>query len=354
MQGLSIQSAHSVYTVDFCSQISDLQTTLSTYRKKIFFVDSNVYQLHQNKLSRLIADSPLYRIEPTEEEKTLEGAKKIFDFLQAHNTDKSTILVVIGGGIIQDLLGFCAHLYYRGLEWILLPTTLLSMADSCIGAKSGLNLNQFKNQLGAFHAPSKIFICLDFIKTLDPLEIKSGYGEILKLHLISSWRDYQNLQEIILREGFSSKQLLELIRKSLATKKTYIEEDEFDRGVRRTLNYGHTFGHALELSSTDYIPHGLAVTWGMDLVNYISYQKSKLSYEKFIKIHELIQKQFLHGLRIQPDPDKLLEAVKRDKKVISQQVNLVLLTDDSSFVIETTNIDSELGKLTRDFINKYY
>ena len=121
----------------------------------------------------------------------------MLDFLQKNNATKQTMVIVFGGGIIQDIAAFSAHLYYRGLRWIFIPTTLLAMCDSCIGAKSSINHNGFKNQLGAFYSPHRVLICLPFLDSLSDTEIISGYGEILKLLITGSAGQFRILREAV-------------------------------------------------------------------------------------------------------------------------------------------------------------
>lgn len=354
MQNIEIQSFQTSYTVEFFDDVKTLKPCLHKLQSKIFCIDKNLYDLYKDFLDSMISDSGLFLLEATEEDKSLKGVETLLTFLQEKNADKKTFLIAIGGGITQDLVSFCAHIFYRGLEWIFIPSTLLSMADSCIGAKAGINFNKFKNQLGAFHAPSRILICSEFLNSLDDLEIKSGYGEILKLHLISSFADFLDLKTEIEEKGLAKNSIKHLIYKSLLTKKKFIEEDEFDTGIRRVLNYGHSFGHALESMSETYIPHGLAVVWGMNLVNYLAYKKSILSAEKYKMIYDFSNKYFLANLKLKPNPVQLLKALAKDKKVVDKQVNLVFLEDSTKFIIEKTKIDEDLLLLVEEFINSIY
>lgn len=354
MKSLSIRSSQRIYSVDFSQTIAELeaQLELSHDSKALFFIDENVFEIYKNSLSKLIGDNACLCIKAEESEKTLDGATKIFNFMQEQQTDKATKLIAIGGGIIQDLMSFCAHLYYRGLEWILIPTTLLSMADSCIGAKSSINLNKFKNQLGSFHAPSQILICLEFINSLEKREIKSGYGEIIKLHLIKSKQAYLELENNLLEKGFNQTSLLDFIRESLATKKTYIEEDEFDQGIRKILNYGHSLGHALETSSKTYVPHGLAVSWGINFANFLAYKTSRLDFEYYERVKKLINKLLLEDTEIKVNAKLLIEALKRDKKTINNSLNFVFLNKDTKMSIEKLEIDSKLEEYISEFLNQ--
>ena len=186
-------------------------------------------------------------------------------------------LVSIGGGIVQDVTGFAANIYNRGLKWMFIPTTLLAQADSCIGSKTSLNFSNFKNSLGTFYAPDNILIYLDFVKTLTHDDYLSGLGEVAKFNIMSAKegikRLEKNMDKLLSRD---TKTLKFFIERSLAFKKDFIEEDEYDFGKRNLLNFAHTFGHAFETVSQYKIPHGQAVTLGLMVANNISTQRAIL------------------------------------------------------------------------------
>lgn len=207
-----------------------------------------------------ITDNIFY-ISAQEENKNIETVMNIIKVI------KSNIkrFVVIGGGLVQDVASFVSSIYNRGkIPWLYFPTTLLSMADSCIGSKTSLNTS-FKNKLGTYCSPSNVYINMKFLDTLNDIQIKSGMGEILKLCMIGNALDmYKTLD------------LKKLVKLCLIIKKSVIEEDLFDKNVRKGLNYGHTIGHAIEVVSNYTIPHGLAVVHGMLLINEIFGYKNSL------------------------------------------------------------------------------
>jgi 3-dehydroquinate synthase len=186
MQSLLIHSKQDDYQVEFIDNLKDIVDKLLSIPLSVLLIDRNVANLYQAEIHPLLSNIPTLILDATEEEKTLVGVQKILDFFQDCNCNKQSKVIAIGGGIIQDLAAFSCHLYYRGLKWFFIPTTLLSMTDSCIGAKCGINFNNFKNQLGAFHSPAQIFVSSQFLNTLSDLDIQSGYGEILKLFLTGS------------------------------------------------------------------------------------------------------------------------------------------------------------------------
>jgi 3-dehydroquinate synthase len=247
----------------------------------------------------------------------------------------------VGGGIIQDLCAFVAHVYHRGMAWRFLPTTLLAMCDSCIGAKSSINLGPFKNQLGAFHAPKCIAVTTAFLSTLSEGDLASGYGEILKLMVTGSEAHLQRLERAVAAGGLRNLELPALIRASLDVKRALIEVDEFDTAERLVLNYGHTFGHALETLSGHAVPHGQAVAWGMDLVNALAVRWGLLD----AGVRERMRDFVVTHLKVRHPPveaDRLLEAVGRDKKAHAGSVTLAVLREVGRLERLPRALDAEL------------
>lgn len=267
---IEIQSHSHPYQV---REVSDLAAALHeiTARQATFFlVDRQVAGMYEQQLAGAIAPQRLERIEATEHAKSYEQLTPVICRLLESKCQRSSQLVVIGGGVVQDIGCFIASVLLRGLRWTLFPTTLLAQCDSCIGSKSSLNIAQFKNQLGTFYPPHEVGLHFDFLRTLRPAEIKSGLGEAIKLHLIDGDDSVRRLRGKLPAVAGDAAALREIVWDSLRIKQRFIEQDEFDRGVRNLLNYGHTFAHAFE-SATDYaIPHGIAVTLGVACATYFS------------------------------------------------------------------------------------
>ena len=348
----TIRSGQGDYGVEFPADLESLLNQIETVQNALLLIDENVAKIYDGKLAPLLAGKEFLTIPANEEAKTLPGVQRVLDFLQQNNATKQTVVIAIGGGVIQDIATFSAHLYYRGLKWIYIPTTLLGMCDSCIGAKCGINLNGFKNQLGVFHSPSRVMICLSFLATLPESEITSGYGEIVKLLLTGSKAQFDLLQDAVGRGGLRNEQLGQLIYESLLVKKSVIEEDEYELDRRRILNYGHTFGHALEAITQHEIPHGKAVAWGVDLVNYIATQRGLLAQPEYDTIHAFIQKYFAHRASRPVSARELVEASRRDKKVVDGKVNLILLRTAGDLRIVPTVYDAQLEDEVGRYVSK--
>ncbi len=348
MNNIDIKSSSGIYTVSFPSDLTALSSALLAIPRSIFVVDNEIVRLYP-ELIHALHERPMLSLDATEEEKTFEGAEKVLDFFQTHHVNKASTVIAIGGGIIQDISCFAAHIYYRGIPFVFVPTTLLSMCDSCIGSKNGLNYKGYKNQIGAFQAPAAVLICKDFLGTLPEEAIRSGYGEILKLALIDGAKPYSQLRSALDSEGIKTSQVMDFIYSSLWIKKNYIEADEFDTGQRRILNYGHTFGHALEGLSNYAIPHGIAVAMGMDIVNYISWKKGYLKEADYWDIHQCIKKHFHLNYQLTLDIDILLEKVKKDKKVMKNQLNLILLKEVGHSEIEPVEVDTDMCSILTEY-----
>jgi len=339
---LTIRSGQGDYRVDFPPDFAGLLAQLEGFVNAVVLIDENVATIYGEALAPLLARLPHFKIRSDEEAKTMAGVQSLLDFFQQHNATKQTVLIAIGGGVIQDIATFAAHIYYRGLRWVYVPTTLLGMCDSCIGAKCGINLNAFKNQIGVFHSPHRVLICLPFLETLSDVEIVSGYGEILKLLITGSVEQFEFLRTSVENGGLRNPHLSRLIYESLKVKKGVIEKDEYELDLRRILNYGHTFGHALEAITHHGIPHGKAVAWGIDLVNFIAVERGLLKPDEYDLIHGFIRKHFAHRIAQAVSARDLIDASRRDKKVADGKVNLILLRRCGDLQIVPTIFDARL------------
>jgi 3-dehydroquinate synthase len=310
---LEIQSKISNYSIHFIENLDDIQTLIDQ-PNIITFIDSNVSRLYPalHRETNIV-------VECTENVKTLDGTHSIFDNLIERKANIQTRLVVIGGGILQDLIGFCASTYCRGIQYDLVPTTLLSQADSCLGGKTSINVKGKKNILGTFYPPNNIYICTKFLKTLSTLDYCSGLGEVYKFHILENRTDQFNIDEDI----------TDMIYRGLLFKGDILSRDEFDKGERKYLNFGHTFGHALETTSQNNLPHGIAVILGCMIASRIA---SKLEYkvpnytQLLEKGTELINKANIKLEQSWFDLESLLEIVKSDKKSTGK-LTMVLSTD---------------------------
>ncbi|MEI0532257.1 3-dehydroquinate synthase family protein [Brachyspira pilosicoli] len=314
---------------------------LNEKKNNILFIDKNVYNLYFNNTN--IDTNKLYIFDAIEENKIIENALKLIKFLEERGFTKSETMIVCGGGIVQDIGAFVGATFKRGINWVFYPTTLLSQCDSCIGGKTGLNYNGVKNQIALFSAPTEVIINIKFLTTLNDYDIRSGLGEIAKL-CITGGEYFFDLYKQLVRNGKvdSLEGYKKLILSALFVKKAVIEYDEFEFNIRKSLNYGHTLGHSIEVMSNYKIPHGQAVAMGSIIANKLSHIYGYLSKEKLDYINsylfDIINKKDLQELKI----DKTLELIKKDKKVQGNTLSLVGIKDLGDTIFIKINIDTEL------------
>lgn len=350
IQPLQISSLQWDYPVSFHPTIAGGVEALGDLREAYVIVDAQVMALHGDELTGLTSRFPTLTVEATEEAKSFTGVGRLINWLIEQRAVRSATLIAVGGGCIQDLVSFTAHIYYRGVNWVFLPTTVLSQADSCIGAKSGINVLPFKNQLGVLHSPRQVRICAEFLETLPDVEIASGYGEIVKLSVTSSQHFLELLESSLVDGGLRNPHLLELERASLAAKQEIIEEDEYETDLRRVLNYGHSFGHALEALASHQVPHGLGVLWGIDVINALGVRWGMTPGDLAERMYRLIQENFNYTLPITPTAEELVDMIGRDKKVAHGRMHFAVLRGEGDLVIEPRALDSELTAQVREVL----
>ena len=325
---LQVHSRIHDYELRFQPDLKFLERILAT-PNALFVIDANVWKLHPDSPLRKIDPAAVLLLEATEENKTFEGATRVYDALLSRSAKRNATIVSIGGGIVQDVTGFAASTLYRGVRWIFLPTTLLAQADSCIGAKTSLNFRRYKNLLGSFYPPHEIHLAPSFLDTLPRDDFFSGLGEVIKLHLMGGAAIAEQLDaelpRLLQRESIPT---LQAIRRSLAVKISWFEGDEFDSGRRNLLNYGHDFGHALESTSGFAIPHGQAVLAGMIFANRVARARKLLSSAKCDALEKtMLSAWVVRPLRAHLDGEKILDAMKKDKKRTGAGLALILMED---------------------------
>jgi 3-dehydroquinate synthase len=336
---ISIKSYRGLYNVQF---IDDLFSHLSevTDTKSVFIIDKNISEIYAAELTPILKKYKFITIEANENNKDLNCFSGYINELIELEIKRDHTLIAIGGGVIQDITCFIASTLFRGMNWHFYPSTLLAQADSCIGSKSSINVAGIKNLMGTFTPPNKIFIAVKFLKTLEHKEILSGLGEMIKVHGIAGI-DY--LREIdrdytkIVTDDFMMNQY---IYKSLMIKKGIIEIDEFDTGPRNIMNYGHTFGHAIETASNYEIAHGIAVTIGQDMACNYSIKKKFISKPIFEVANSVLRKNFHENTTSKINFIHFLGAIKKDKKNIGSQVAIIIPVNDT-FKIEKKLVDAD-------------
>lgn len=351
-----IKSVPYNYTVNFISE-QELKTELSKLSdhnksKHFIYIDKIVNGLYGKTL---LANQQTSLIEAQEKNKNLATAMKLVDVLQENNFTKKEILVSMGGGITQDITAFARAVFKRGINWVYFPTTLLSMADSSIGAKSCLNYKGVKNQLGLFSSPQKVFICTNLLKTLDKRDVLSGYGEIIKLVIVGGQGAIDQFHKHTSTQKEDKLHNINLlIQLSLSVKNAVIELDEFEANIRKALNYGHTVGHAIEPLVKYKIPHGIAISIGMLIENEIACAYGSLSKDEVLSLKKMIMPYiddqsiaYLKKISI----NDIIDNMKKDKKNMSDEIFLAVPLAIGKFGILKVAVDNKIAELLHSSIN---
>lgn len=345
---LSIRSSKTTYNVRFEDDFASVLAEQLQPGDHIV-VDANILELYRAKIEPLLEGMQHTIITPSEEQKSYQAITSFIETLLETGFRKNNRLFAIGGGITQDIVAFTASIMFRGVSWIFYPTTLLAQCDSCIGSKTSINFGSYKNQLGGFYPPAEIINDLSFLDTLSPLDFRSGMGEMLHYFLVSGEEDFQRIRREY-DDAMTDKAVLRgLVHHSLDFKKGYAERDEFDQGPRNVFNYGHSFGHAIESITQYRIPHGIAVSFGMDIANAISAKLGLITEEERLRIRPILEKNWDELRLDEVTVDNLLEALSKDKKNVGNQINVILtrgLGDMFKSPLEVTDDTKQwLGKI---------
>jgi 3-dehydroquinate synthase len=298
---------------------------ISGYSKIAILVDENTKRDCLPKLQQL-EKSIVIEIKSGEEYKNIDTCNFIWEQLTKNNFDRNSLLINLGGGVIGDMGGFCASTYKRGIDFLQIPTTLLAMVDASVGGKLGVDFNGLKNQIGLFNNPKSVLVNPDFLKTLPENQLRSGFAEVVKHALISD----SNLWKQLALAPFESLDLENIIETSVQIKNNIVESDPFEKGDRKKLNFGHTFGHAIEsyyLEKGTPILHGEAVFMGMILETEISH----LSETDKNEIKNYILSNF--ALPYTPKKYNLRKFLINDKKNQNGKISFSLLNSIGSCTI---------------------
>ena len=291
---------------------------LKNAKKVLVISDSNVFPLYGKQVLSQINMGALSFVVPAgENSKNFKNYMDILGYMAENGFSRSDAIISLGGGVVGDLAGFIASTYMRGISYIAIPTSILAFVDSSVGGKTAINLSQGKNLVGSFYQPNAVFINTGFASTLPEREVKSGWGEIVKYYFIDNKISDNELIGRLTEE---------IVYKCLQIKSNIVETDEFDMGKRKLLNFGHTFGHAIEKLSNYTLSHGECVVKGIYLSLLVSRNLLKFSHERFIKAKQLLEKLGYNLI----NPYSLAEiskVIKLDKKASGDSVDFVLLNE---------------------------
>jgi 3-dehydroquinate synthase len=339
---LRVKSRLRDYQVQFvpdCARaIGDQRNT-----KAFLIIDENLPFI--SKLAKFFDNNNIIYFKANEHNKTLGRCSSLMEKLVTKNIRRNNVIFAVGGGVLEDVVAFVSTVLFRGVEWVFCPTTLLAQADSCIGSKSSINFGSYKNLLGSFNPPAKVLIDVNFLKSLSPQQIKSGLGEILHFYLVAG--KVKLAARMMAQHKFFLKNpaaLKPFILVSLKIKKAVIEKDELDRGERQLFNYGHTFGHAIETISNYRISHGEAVSMGMDMANYVSWQNGYISEKIFWDLHHILERNIpAYQIKAKQWP-QYLQALSKDKKNIGTALGCILTRGPGKMFRTQLPFDDHLNK----------
>ena len=298
-----------------------------------------------------LALNTLIEIKSGEEHKNIETCQQIWQKMMKANTNRGALLINLGGGVIGDMGGFCASTFKRGIDFIQLPTTLLSQVDASIGGKLGIDFGQIKNSIGLFCNPQAVFIQPDFLHTLPKREVRSGFAELIKHSLIADKAEWEAIQNISTLEDISWDKFLV---PSLNIKKRIVEEDPFEKSIRKALNYGHTIGHAIEsfaLSTEAPLLHGEAVAIGMLCEAYLSERVVGFPSKDLTAIRDFIL-QIYGKYRFEEDSfAELFYFMRKDKKNEGSEINFTMLKSTGEALINQTCSQELIEESLRYYLN---
>lgn len=317
MEKLELHGSQHDSSIFFGESIDNLSQFIPPTRT-VIVTDRSIHPMVKHRLP----DVPVFEVIPGEYSKSLRVATLFYRWLQDIGADRHTFIVGVGGGTICDLAGFVASTYMRGVGLGFVPTTLLAQVDASVGGKNSLNLYGFKNVVGTFYQPEFVLLDYSLLSTLPPVEVTGGLAEMIKHSVVADADRFTYFQEHaaeLLRMELSH--VAELVEWSVRLKSRYVVEDEFDRGLRRKLNFGHTWGHAVE--GVTGIHHGQAVAIGMVFAAKLAQDKGYCE-EGLVSALESILQQYHLPTRAQVLPWVVYNAMLKDKKRDADSVHFVL------------------------------
>ncbi|MGH2624121.1 MAG: 3-dehydroquinate synthase, partial [Sphingobacterium sp.] len=318
------------YQVVFDDELTALQSFLKNYgyTQLLILVDRNTNDLCLPVLQAAIPeiiDYDIIEVDPGEENKNIDFCIGVWKTMLDFGADRKALMLNLGGGVVTDLGGFAASTYKRGIDFINIPTTLLSQVDASVGGKTGIDLDNVKNIIGTFSQPKAVFISKLFLASLDERQVRSGFAEIIKHGLIRDKKLYENCQHVALPEIPEG-----MVHESVSIKNEVILEDPKENGLRKILNFGHTIGHAIEgyslLHDKSPLLHGEAIGIGMICEAYISAKVNDFSEQELDNVTNYIRSVYPDYSIKQENYSELLELMKNDKKNENNKLGFALLS----------------------------
>ncbi len=314
----------------------------NTYSQIGLLCDENTAEHCIPLLSDYLPELWIIEIKSGEENKNLQTCEQIWTALTEYGFDRNSLLINLGGGVIGDMGGFVASTYKRGMDFINIPTTLLSQVDASVGGKLGVDFMGFKNHIGIFQEPQKVFIDANFLDTLPENELRSGFAEIIKHGLIADGDYWNEIKTFSLENG----DWTQLINKSVQIKHAVVTQDPKEAGLRKILNFGHTIGHGIESAHLEdknsRLLHGEAIAVGMICEAYLSTKLTGLGKDALNDINKYILKVFNSKAIEKSYFEKIIQLIYQDKKNNGRTINCSLLQDIGSCTINIPLSESDI------------
>ncbi len=302
--------------------------------KSIIITDTNVSQIYQKEFP----PCRVIEIGTGEKIKDLDTVRYIYEQLVQIEADRSSFFIGIGGGIVCDIAGFVASTYMRGVRFGFVSSTLLAQVDASVGGKNGVNFRGYKNMIGNFNQPEFVICDINMLKTLPKREVLCGFGEIAKHAFIGNADMCDDIEQNYKRAlDLEVEVITRLVYDSVVIKSSIVNRDERESGERRKLNFGHTFGHAIE-KTTDAFLHGEAISVGMVVASKLSARKGLLSAQEVKRIEGLLTKLEL-PITLDTDKEKMMDAMRKDKKRIGDEIDFVLLDGIGKAILKKIRIE---------------
>ena len=343
MKKLNISSKINNYEVNF---ISNIDIALKKESKEnIFIIDKFINSKIKLNRKKII-------ISPSEIEKNFSKLQNVIQKLLNLGITRDTKIICVGGGVVQDISSFLSSIIFRGIDWYFYPTTIISQCDSCIGGKTSINFKGYKNLIGNFYPPKKIKIDTKILKFLKKKEIISGLGEMAHYYFLSK-KKYQfffdNIHNVLKNKIVSR----EVVYQTLVIKKKFIELDEFDTGKRLILNFGHTFGHAIEKTTNFKVPHGVAVAHGIQIALFFSKKLGLLNESKYISMNKNIKKiTSLISLK-KINLNNLIKNINKDKKHNKKNFRFILTRGVGQMMVYELSKKTNIKKILEEYFENY-
>lgn len=336
-----------VFRTDFSGLKEETEALHKSYSSVCIVTDTNVAPLYleetKAEFQKIFDHVSSFTIPAGEQNKHLDTVTDILRHLIVEGMDRSGLLVALGGGVVGDMTGFASAIYLRGIDFMQIPTTLLAQVDSSVGGKTGVDLDSYKNMVGAFHQPVLVYMNMQTLHTLPYEEFVCGMGEVLKTGLICDGDFYRRtVENADLLKAFDTAALAATVRRCCEIKAGIVERDPKEKGERALLNLGHTIGHAIEKLRNFTINHGMCVGIGLAASAAISVKRGTLAQEEY---DEIINGLTSCGLPVSTtglSPEQVLAATKKDKKMKAGQIRFILMRGIGGSYIDRTVTDEEL------------